>query len=346
MGKPRISAFGVIYESLGFAVSKFATVLRVAWLPLVLLLVLEAVGAKLGMRSPYAGIATSLRLDPGYTFKFVQALLILNPVYIGLMGVAVILQASYAVPLIRYASHNIVPHHRTVHLSFGPRHLKYVLACAVSFAGVIFGARFLAHFGMQAMDGTVGNMLQAEHAVFAEGSLHSIETVPTYDSVNAVLLQIDAYLMRIGINVDTLDTVVLLPVLILALYAIIRLFPLPFLAAGREPGDSYDSVRGALRLTAGWNIFPMVLVLILFVLIHVAFLALLWLAFQIFSALSIGTETLIFSFDAMLPDWSMGPVLRGLMSVIMGMLVIGAAGFTAALNAGLGGALVHRALRG
>lgn len=336
---------GVIYEALGFAMGKFGTALRVAWLPLILLLIVQLVAVRLGFASADTGISTNLRLEPGYTYKFVESLFTNSWPYMALMGVAVILQASYMVPLIRYAGHGIAPHGGMIHLQFGVRHLKYVLATAASFAGVLILMRLAISLGSQWLYGTVVPVLQTQHTVFEEGSLHSVETEQVFGALNQVLFQADQFLFRVGIDMSALQTVLAVPVLIGGLYLMLRLLALPYLAAAREPQDGYTSIGRSFALSSGRNIFPLIGIIVVFVLMHIATLAMFWLGLLSYSIVLSGSEAMIAGFEWLTPNGSPTPLIRGALTIVFGLLLLGASAIIAALNAGLGGALVHRAVR-
>ena len=345
MSKPKLSVFGVIYEALGFAMTKFGAAVRVAWLPILLLWVVQLVTVRRGFAEAQTGLATSLRLEPGYTYKFVESLFTTSPIYMVLMGVAVVLQASYMVPLIRYAARGIAPHQGMLHLEFGARHLFYAIATAASFAGVIVLMRIAISLGSEWIYGTVVPVLQTQQTIFEPGSLHSVETEEVYGGLNQLLAQLDQFLFRVGIDVSALQAALVIPVLAIGAYLMVRLFAMPYLTAARERGDSYTSLASSFRLSAGLNIFPLLAIGLLFVLMHVATYVMFWLGIFVYSIALSGSEVVIAGFEWLTPEGSAAPFVRGLMSVIFGLLVLFASAFIAALNAGLGGALVHRAIK-
>jgi hypothetical protein len=337
---------GVLYEALGFAVTRFSTVLRVAWLPLALLLLLQGIALQLDLEAaPAAGLAAALRTEPGYMYQFLEAVLALSPIHIAFATIAVILHASYMVPLIRYASNGTMPHHGSMHLEFGWRHLKYVGASLLSFPVIAFAASAVAGYGGDWAGGGLKSALERQRTVFEEGSLHSVETEPVFGGLQGLVASLDQFLMRLGINVSATETVVIVPVLVVAVYLMLRLFALPYLAAAREAGDGYNSFGRSLAVSSGFNIFPLIAVMILFALVHLIMLTLFWFSLGIFNWAMIGSEAMITSFDNMLPEASAGPIIRGLLTTLLTIGIVMVSAMVAGLTAGLGGALVHRAVR-
>lgn len=343
MSKSKLSVMAVIYEALGFAFRRFGTALHVAWLPILLLLVLQAVTVRLGLAGPFDGVAATLRLEPGYIYQFAEALVWLDPLLITMMGIGVILQASFAVPLIRYAAHGTPPPHHTLHLSFSLPHLKFVTASLVSFALILIAAQMLLAIGMQWIDGSVMPILQTERTVFEPGSLHRVHTEQVFEGLNGLLAQIDMFFFRVGINLRATDTLLLAVILPLAGYIMLRLMPFPFTAAAHEQGASRTSLGYALALSGGWNIFPLLAILTLFALIHMASLALYWVALNFLSFAIVGSEVAIAGFEQLVPRSDFAPLVRGGLAMISVGLLVAFSAFVAALHAGLGGALVRRA---
>ncbi|MGV6820288.1 MAG: hypothetical protein ACWA5T_07280 [Parvularcula sp.] len=343
--RPKLSIGGVVHEALGFAILKFGNALRLAWLPIVLLMGLEAVAVKMGLATPLESFVKALRLEPGYTFKLVNAALSSQWALAAVSGIAVLLQASMATALIRFAADGRPPHHRSLHLTFGAREVKYIVACAASFAGVIMATKALLIAGYSLADANIIPVLNTEQAVFAPGSLHSVETEPAYGALRHLVQEVDAFYGRIGLNVSAIQSVVLIPVSLLAGYVLIRLLPLPFFAAARHAGDGYSSLGATLRLTGGLNIFPMLVIVLIFVILQVLTLGLLWLGLMIYGYAAMGTGFLIDGMENFAPNGPQGPLIRAFFSLISGLIVIFTTTFMVALNAGLGGALVHRGAR-
>ena len=161
MARPHFSVTGVLYETLGFAVRRYGTALRVCWLPLVLLMLLFGVvvgddapvsqgGLTASTRLMVASLsnllpievtdsmlafAEGLRLEAGYTTQWLDVVVAADWWLVGAMTIAVILYASYMVPLIRYAATGTPPHRRTMQLEFGWRHAQYALAALIRLCG-------------------------------------------------------------------------------------------------------------------------------------------------------------------------------------------------------------------
>lgn len=360
MARPRFTIFGVIYEALGFSVRHFWTALRLAWLPLALLLVLEAAALRAGVEMGPATVsqrAILLNLEPGYTFRWVEALLALfwAPLktvapFLLVFTVAVVLQASFAVPLIRLASTGARPPSGSAVLTFGPRHVKYVLASAVAFAGVIFGTRALGVLVMNAL----GKSLSYEVTVFKEGSLHDVRTEALLQPVNDAISRVNAWwdqsgaagvLERLGLDIAATDLAVSLPLLALTAYLLLRLMPLPFFAAARDGGASYTSIGRTWALSRGMNIFPLFGIAVLFGLIQIAVSVLAIIGMNFGMVAFTGSGFLLESFDNLVPDGPVAPIVRGIIALSANIFVVVLITFGVVLNAGLGGALVHRGIR-
>lgn len=341
MRRPTLSVMGVIYEALGFAVRQYSTVLRVAWLPILLLLIMHVIAMQRGWLIPVDGMLTAVRLEPGYIYKFVEAAIAGKPILIALMGFAVLMQTSYMVPLIKFAATGAPPHHRSVHLSFGLTHIKYILASIVSFVAIIILARLAISLGMRWIYGTIMPWLKTEHMVFAEGSLHSVELEPAFGSVNAALEAANEFLLLLGIQTSATDTVLLVVVLVLAVYLLLRFLAFPYIVAANDGRG--NPLGRALALSSGINLFILIAIIIIFSILHVVMLSLIYLALQIFFFGLGGSVGLITSFEALAPGGQASNIINGIFLVIFCGALIAIAAFMAGLQAGLGGALAYRA---
>ncbi|MEM9989971.1 MAG: hypothetical protein AAF723_10680, partial [Pseudomonadota bacterium] len=192
-------------------------------------------------------------------------------------------------------------------------------------------------------NGTVVPTLLTERTVFMENSLHAVETEQVFKGLNLVLHQIDMFFFRIGLNLKAMDGVMLLIILPLAGYVMLRLFPYPFTAASHQGGEGKTSLDQALDVTKGWNIFPLLGVMGVFVTIHILTLMLFWAALQFFNFAILGSEVAIAGFERWAMTQTIAPVLRGGLALLSVGLIVSFTAFVAALQAGLGGALVRQA---
>ncbi len=337
---------GVVYEALGFATGHFGTVLRLAWLPVILLFMLQAMLAQSGVVPAGASLATNLRLQPGYTYQLVVGLLTYSPGMIIAMAIAVILQASYLVPLIRYAATGDSLPARSMHLAFGPRHLAYVVASAISFPFIVVLTQVALALAMRFVDGTIIPTLLLQHTTFEPGSLHAIETEPVFGGLTSFIRAIDGWLFSLGINLQVIDTTVALPILLVAVYLILRLMPLPYLVAARGMSGALGALRQTFAVSGGINTFRLIAIILVMGLLHFAFFALMYVGLIIFSFATAGSEALIVGFDGLLPAETTGPVVRGGLTALAGIIGIAVTAFLAGIQAGLGGAIAHRAYDG
>ena len=348
MGRPHLSVMGVIYEALGFATSKFGTALRVAWLPLILIMLLEVVMSKLGYLPQGRALALQIIPEQGWianlvtvtaTVPFMGVPLVHVLGFIGLVLIAAMLQASVMFPLIRYAANGEAPHHRSMHLSFDLRHWAYLIASALSFGVIMIVAQFVMQNGRQIIGGAVTTQLNQTQPYFTKDSLHSIEQVSPFEGVNTILSAVDAWLREIGINLTAVDTIIVVPVVLIALFLMLRLLAWPALIAA---GDK-TSLSKSLRLSGGFNIFAMLAIVILYLLLLTVFLYVTTLGVRfIFTYLSVGSEYLISGYEGFVEDRGAGAWIRGLVVTLFGAIILAVNTFVAAFQAGLGGALVHR----
>ena len=349
MGRPHLSVMGVIYEALGFATSKFGTALRVAWLPLILIMLLEVVMGKLGYLPQGRALALQIIPEQGWianlvtvatTVPFMGVTLVQVLGFIGLVLVAAMLQTSVMVPLIRYAANGEAPHHRSMHLSFDLRHWAYLVTSALSFGVILIIAQLAMQYGRQIIGGAVTSQLKQTQPYFSEDSLHSIEQVSAFEGVNTILSAIDAWLREIGINLSTVDAIIVVPVVLVALFLMLRLMAWPALTAAGAQG----SLSSSLRLSGGLNVFAMLAIVIVYLLLLTVFLYVTSLGVRfVFTYLSVGSEYLISGYEGFVEDRGAGAWIRGVMVTLFGAIILAVNTFVAAFQAGLGGALVHRA---
>ena len=354
MGRPHLSVMGVIYEALGFATARFGTVLRVAWLPLILLMLLEVVMSKVGMVPEGRALALPMIPEQGWITNLVQALAIVPflpipasqmALFLTLFAIAAILQTSYMVPLIRFAASGERPHHRSMHLTFGFRHLRFMLASALSFGVVVLLASKAAELGRRFLGGRIGDLFDSPpQAAFDEGSLHGLDTVESYEGLKTVLRAMDSQLREVGLAISTVDAVIVVPILLLALYVILRLLAWPYLVAvANGPRNAFAS---AWRLSGGGNIFGMFAIVFVYLLLITVTLYVSSLGIRlVFTHLFTGAEFVIAGYEGFVQDTGASSWIRGGIVTLFGATVLLINTFLVGFQAGLGGALVHRAQR-
>lgn len=357
MGRSHLSVMGVIYEALGFATAKFGTVLRVSLLPLLLLLLLNFVLAQLGYIPPSSVLALRIDLDPGWINSFVQGLNLWgqsivtgNPlpltdqqlqVYLGLGLIGIILQSSFMVPLISYAGTGEKPHHGMVHLGFGPRHLGYVIAAAISFPLIMVLMNYALYFFTQWVTTDITPILQSRQIVFEEGSLHAIHgQVESFQGLKATIAAVDNWLSGlVGRQISSVNILTVTPFLILGFYAVLRLLAWPYLAAAGQGG-----VRQALRQSAGFNVLSLAMIMVLFWGLNLVAMYIVVVGCSlVFGFLFAGTNLIIEGYQGVAPDTNTGVWLSTITMLVFGGVIVALQAFMAGLQAGLGGALVHRA---
>ena len=189
----RLRIFSVVGEALHFGARRMETIMRVAWLPVVLILVLQmaTVFAHLSVMAErlitfadfgtYAGAQKTLAkyIAVGMTTKPVPMLAVM----VTSAAIELVLIASFMAPLIRLSGLGERPSPGVVKLAFGADQLRYIAASLLSIlvmALFIFGPMAAAAFF------TIKYILEAiaelRFAQFPDpGSLHTIKVVPARD---------------------------------------------------------------------------------------------------------------------------------------------------------------------
>lgn len=188
----------VVGEALHFGVRRMRTIMRTAWLPVVLLLVFE-MATVFASLSVAAGRLITFRDISSFTgaqqvlARYAEAAWQNNEALMWTISganilLSIILVASFMAPLVRYAGLGEKPAPGVVRLPFGPDQARFVLAGAVSFLilpfVVLAPITGVAYYAFQ----YAAEALSQTHASFPNPeSLHTIELVPareTYASRN------------------------------------------------------------------------------------------------------------------------------------------------------------------
>lgn len=185
----KLGVFSVVGEALHFGARRMETIMRVAWLPVALILVLQmatvftylsVLGERLISFADVSTYAQAQRL----LARYIELGLTTKPVQMAAVGLSsaaieIILIASFMAPLIRLAGLGEQPAPGVVRLAFGPDQLRYIASSLLSIlvmAAFIFGPMAAAAFF------TVKYILQAiaeiRYADFPNPeSLHTINIV-------------------------------------------------------------------------------------------------------------------------------------------------------------------------
>lgn len=338
-----LSVMGVVQEALGFGLTHFGAALRVAWLPAVLLLVVQMVLVQVGYLQT-ASVVFTFRLEPGWITRFFQSLFQPDLTVMGLLGIAALLQASILVPMIRFVALGEKPHHGSMQLTTGPHHLLYILAAGLSFAVPVALSGLVIGLSAVWLGRSVGPLLDRQQAIFDEGSLHRIETEPVLGPLASVVDGIDRFFFSLGVPLGTTDLIVLIPLLILTFYLILRLAPWPYLVASHPSGAGFFAGLGpAWRMTQGSNVLRMAAIVLIFVALAVGTVVITsGAAVVVLSIFILGSEAMISSYDRFVPDTNAGPIVRALVRAVVVGILLALSVFVAALQAGIGGAVARR----
>lgn len=137
-----LRVFSVVGEALGFGARRMATIMRVAWLPVALLLIVE-----MATVFGYLSVAAERLITFSDVATFAQAKTALarlsmigwksHPDRMWMVNLAsgainTVLIASFMAPLIRYAGLGEKPAPGVVRLEFGPDQIRYILAALIS----------------------------------------------------------------------------------------------------------------------------------------------------------------------------------------------------------------------
>jgi len=184
----QLRIFSVLGEALNFGARRMATIMRVAWLPIVLLMILN-MAAVYGALSVIAGRAITFA-DVGAILSAEQLLarylargLNTNPeMMAAIFGGSFILQyiliASFMAPLIRLSGLGEKPAPGLVRLPFGPDQLRYIISSLFSLlfmyvlilAPIAVTSFFVLKYIVEAMSATMASFPDPN-------SLHTIELI-------------------------------------------------------------------------------------------------------------------------------------------------------------------------
>ncbi|WP_372529438.1 hypothetical protein [Parvularcula marina] len=383
MGRPHLSIMGVIYEALGFAGGHFGTVLRIAWLPLVLIMGLEFYLSYQEILPQGAAMQTGFVLEKGWITRVADVVFALgqgsfdafrgaacssmnmngfgggsancggvgavkdllasiNP-YVWLIFIAAILQASVLVSLTRYAAGVERPHHRSLHLSFGIKHLLFIVTAALSFTGVVFLATRLYGLAAKITTPRIDNLLSTKTVEIASGGGLHPELGPThepFEGLNTLIDAADGWLGTLGLGIGTIDLVIFLPFALVTLYLILRLLAWPYLVAA----GSGAPLQRSLALSKGLNVLGLFVIVVLWIVLSTATLwVTTWSLHFIFGFLWNGAASLLSGLEGFNPNTGLGFWVEWIIRIMLGGILIAIQAFLVALQAGMGGALVHRA---
>lgn len=191
-----LGVFSVTGEALNFGGRRMETIMRVAWLPVVLLLIVN-MATVFAYLSVIAGKA--ITFSDIATFQQAQQLLTQhsgrgwsqNPsamagITVGNFVLQAMLIASFMAPLIRYAGLGEKPRPGVVRLAFGPDQLRFIIAglFSVLFVAVLILAPiatttfFALKYIFEALSQTMAHFPDAN-------SLHTIELITAAESIAA-----------------------------------------------------------------------------------------------------------------------------------------------------------------
>ncbi|MCA8889038.1 MAG: hypothetical protein KDA46_09425 [Parvularculaceae bacterium] len=187
----RLGVFSVAGEALHFGARRMETIMRVAWLPVSLLLIVNMAAAFSYLSVSAGRLITFSDLASGQTFAMVEAYAGqaasagLGAGSAGVWAIALasavinaILIASFMAPLIRYAGLGEKPAPGVLRMPFGPDQLRFILAGIVSFlisALLIYAPIAMATYFIIS---AITRALTMAYASFPdESSLHTVEIV-------------------------------------------------------------------------------------------------------------------------------------------------------------------------
>lgn len=188
----KLRIFSVTGEALNFGARRMETIMRVSWLPVTLLLILNMVTvfAYLSVIAErtitFADVRTFSQAEQALSMFAAQgwdndpqAMGIITVVSLLLQGLLV---ASFMAPLIRYSGLGERPAPGIIRLPFGPDQIRYIVASAFSFliilalvfAPAAAAAYYILQYIVEAMSQTMASFPDPE-------SLHTIELVTAKD---------------------------------------------------------------------------------------------------------------------------------------------------------------------
>ena len=194
-----LAIFPVAGEALGFAVRRFRTIMRVAWLPVTLLLIVQMaavfalISVDFGRLFSFADLVNGARFAnaKAYAFGVIRKGLAAGDIRIYLILAATLatnlaLTASFMAPLIRFAGLGERPAEGLFRAAFGPDQARYSLATLAS--GVVAPIILLVPI-LFAVFGVIQHVETAMAATFVSfpnpDSLHAIRYTSAVDVMTA-----------------------------------------------------------------------------------------------------------------------------------------------------------------
>ena len=190
--------FSVTGEALNFGGRRMETIMRVAWLPVVLLLILN-MATVFAYLSVIAGQVITFTDIPSASFARAQQILAQNvekgfqqspqamwTITLGNLALQTLLIASFMAPLIRYAGLGEKPARGALRLAFGPDQLRYIFAGLFSFlfvfvlilGPILAASYYILEYIMDALSQTIATFPDPD-------SLHTIELTTVGQSMAA-----------------------------------------------------------------------------------------------------------------------------------------------------------------
>ena len=179
---------------------------------------------------------------------------------------------------------------------------------------------------------------------FGDGSLHMTESPSALSGLDAILFELNGILGRLGFDLEVIHLPLVLLVCGVAIYGALKLFAFAPLVAAKEASATYSPLMRSFAVSGGGNLFKLALVVVLFSVLQAVTILVGWAGFQIFALTYVGAESLIFGFDGLTAE-DEAPVIRAMLTVIFAAGLVALYTFLAALTAGVGGAVAHRAIR-
>ena len=193
----QLRMFSVVGEALNFGARRMETIMRVAWLPVVLLLVLEMATVFASLSVANGRLITFADLAVGVSFEraaqaaqtaLYTGLLQRSPQMIAIFATSLalhaLLVASFMAPLIRFSGLGERPKPGVVKLAFGSDQLRFILASLVSL--LFMAALIYAPIGATGyyVFKYIVETLSTVYASFPNpDSLHTIELVTAQDKL-------------------------------------------------------------------------------------------------------------------------------------------------------------------
>jgi len=192
----KLRIFSVAGEALNFGARRMETIMRVAWLPVTLLLIAQMtllfgyLSVASGRFISFSDVRSFAQLK-GYFWRALNAGVENQPIAMlamsaGFILVALILYSSFMAPLIRYAGLGVRPSPGIVRLPFGADQIRFILSGIFSFLIIVVlffapmatATFFVVKYINEAMSRTMASFPNPE-------SLHTIELVTARDALAA-----------------------------------------------------------------------------------------------------------------------------------------------------------------